>query len=54
MHHQWKIIKYNTGDPCFIKVGDYKTDLHYKLLFALEKDSCGYDEWVVASLVIQV
>ena len=52
MYHQWEIIKYNVSDPCFIKVDDYKVNLHYKLLFALEKDSCGYDEWAVPSLVI--
>lgn len=35
-----------------LRVGGCKTDLHYKLLFALEKDTCGYDEWAVSPLVI--
>lgn len=42
MTHQWGTIKY-TGNLCFTKAYDYKTNLHYKLLFALGKDSCGYE-----------
>lgn len=37
-------MKYSIGDPCFVKVCDYKTDLYHQFLFALEKDSYGYDE----------
>lgn len=43
MAHQWGTIKYNTGNLCFTKACDYKTNLHHKLLFALGKDSCGYE-----------